>query len=484
MSRYTHNVIIDRDSYVFYRLAGKTSLNEELLRIDGNGNFVFNGTATVSGTSLVALTDGSEVGDTLHTHNDIYFTEIELSSTISGTSGGDLIGVYNEFSNSFGNDVQTVLDDLDSAITTIASGIVASGTIVDHGLLIGLNDDDHLLYLTEDRGDVRYFTQSILLAGELDSLYYRESEVDALIASGITTHSASANHDGRYYTKTLLDGGQLDNRYYTETEIDTALDLKADKVLFAVSGNFAGLNASGNLTDSGYDASDFATLLHTHTSTNITDFQTAVSANSDVAASAAARHTHLNGAELALITDGDHDVRIDNPHGVTATQIGLGNVLNLKMNLTATTNPTSTDDINAGYSVGSRWININTNEEYVCTFNAASAANWEHTTGDGGGAVASGIVYDVAWKTVSFTPDIDEQVLLVTPSTSNISVNLPSATVQEGKYYYIKKTAISLYNVVITASGSETIDLVSSLTLSGNGDSIHIISDGSNWYII
>jgi hypothetical protein len=33
-------------------------------------------------------------------------------------------------------------------------------------------------------------------------------------------------------------------------------------------------------------------------------------------------HTHANKAELDLITDGDHDVRTDNPHGVTAAQAG------------------------------------------------------------------------------------------------------------------------------------------------------------------
>lgn len=39
-------------------------------------------------------------------------------------------------------------------------------------------------------------------------------------------------------------------------------------------------------------------------------------------------HTHANKAELDLITDGDHDVRLDNPHSVTKTQVGLSNVTN------------------------------------------------------------------------------------------------------------------------------------------------------------
>lgn len=40
-------------------------------------------------------------------------------------------------------------------------------------------------------------------------------------------------------------------------------------------------------------------------------------------------HTHSNKTELDLITDGDHDVRTDNPHTVTKDQVGLANVPNL-----------------------------------------------------------------------------------------------------------------------------------------------------------
>jgi hypothetical protein len=64
------------------------------------------------------------------------------------------------------------------------------------------------------------------------------------------------------------------------------LTLKADKVTSATSGNFAGLNSSGNLTDSGYDASDFdaagsaatvQTNLTAHTSNTSNPHQTTLS---------------------------------------------------------------------------------------------------------------------------------------------------------------------------------------------------------------
>ena len=53
-----------------------------------------------------------------------------------------------------------------------------------------------------------------------------------------------------------------------------------------------------------------------------------VSANTDVSANTSDRHTHSNKAELDLVTDGDHDVRTDNPHAVTKEQVGaIGSVV-------------------------------------------------------------------------------------------------------------------------------------------------------------
>ncbi len=37
------------------------------------------------------------------------------------------------------------------------------------------------------------------------------------------------------------------------------------------------------------------------------------------------KHTHSNKTELDKVSDGDHDVRTDNPHSVTKDQVGLGN---------------------------------------------------------------------------------------------------------------------------------------------------------------
>lgn len=109
---------------------------------------------------------------------------------------------------------------------------------------------------------------------------------------------------------------------------------------------------------------------HTHTAANVTDFDTEVSNNTDVAANTAARHTHANkavldattasfttadetkldgiaaGAQVNTVTSVNtrtgaitglaeasdltaHTGNTSNPHSVTKAQVGLGNVANL-----------------------------------------------------------------------------------------------------------------------------------------------------------
>lgn len=111
---------------------------------------------------------------------------------------------------------------------------------------------------------------------------------------------------------------------------------------------------------------------HTHTSSQITNFSSAVSTQSNVSA---------NSAHRANTTT--------NPHGVTKTQVGLSNVENVKVNLTATTAPTTANNTSQGYSVGSRWIDTVLKKEHVCLTATALTATWTETTqqtlGGGGG---------------------------------------------------------------------------------------------------
>lgn len=65
------------------------------------------------------------------------------------------------------------------------------------------------------------------------------------------------------------------------------------------------------------------------------------------------------------------------PLTLTAAQVGLGNVANLKFNLAATSAPTSGDDSADGYAVGSVWVNTSPGGKvYLCQSAAVGAANW------------------------------------------------------------------------------------------------------------
>ena len=50
------------------------------------------------------------------------------------------------------------------------------------------------------------------------------------------------------------------------------------------------------------------------------------SAGTDIEDAVTKKHTHTNKTELDKVSDGDHDVRTDNPHAVTKAQVGLTNV--------------------------------------------------------------------------------------------------------------------------------------------------------------
>ena len=64
------------------------------------------------------------------------------------------------------------------------------------------------------------------------------------------------------------------------------------------------------------------------------------------------------------------------------TSLGLGNVENLKVKLDGTEAPASaTDDITLGYVIGSRWVDVTNDKEYVCLDNTDGAAVWTETTG-------------------------------------------------------------------------------------------------------
>jgi len=73
-------------------------------------------------------------------------------------------------------------------------------------------------------------------------------------------------------------------------------------------------------------------------------------------------------------------------------------------------------------------------------------------------------------------------VLLVDASGASITVNLPAAA--GGGRFVVKKKDSSAYTVTIDADGAETIDGALTQVLAFQYDSLTLVSDGSDWWLI
>ncbi len=74
--------------------------------------------------------------------------------------------------------------------------------------------------------------------------------------------------------------------------------------------------------------------------------------------------------------------------------------------------------------------------------------------------------------------------LILAGGTSDYTIALPAASTVANKVFYIKKTSTESYTLTIDGNGTETIDGNTTVELVSQYDTLTIISDGSNWYII
>jgi len=186
----------------------------------------------------------------------------------------------------------------------------------------------------------------------------------------------------------------------------------------------------------------------------------------------------------------------------------------------ATQAPTVNNDIDEGYVVGSRWVDVTNDKEYVCLDNTDGAAVWTETTGAGGGASTfTGLTdtpsayTDKAGKTlkVNSTPDavefandtnvttktttatltVAEQGTILVSASSAYTITLPTPIGNTGLTYHFKKTDFN-YNLITVATTAgqfnyENADSALKDTyprLNTGGAEATFVSDGSNWQVI
>lgn len=93
-------------------------------------------------------------------------------------------------------------------------------------------------------------------------------------------------------------------------------------------------------------------------------------------------------------------------------------------------------------------------------------------------------VISVVTKTSDFTATQSNDVILVDASSGAVTITLMGASDREGKTLFVKKVDSTANAVTVDGDGSETIDDSTTRVLSSQYDSVQIVSDGSEWWII
>jgi len=109
----------------------------------------------------------------------------------------------------------------------------------------------------------------------------------------------------------------------------------------------------------------------------------------------------------------------------------------------------------------------------------------EHSSINGsGGATYLMHEWVVVSKSANYEATLNDHVILVTTSTSEITITLPNATTCEGKPYKIKKVDSGNGKIILDGYSTQTIDGDQTLDITPQYGFVDIISNGTNWVII
>ena len=147
----------------------------------------------------------------------------------------------------------------------------------------------------------------------------------------------------------------------------------------------------------------------------------------------------------------------------------MTNVVKLKNNATPSKVPLTTDLV-----LGEVAINTYDGKMYIKKDDGV-----ESVIQIGGGALASGVEGNIG-VTANYTAD-DKVFVKVDTTTSGITITLPDAATFVNKFFHIKWTAGPSNNKVTIVG---TIDGEDSIIMGHQLDSLNIVSDGTEWWII
>lgn len=92
-------------------------------------------------------------------------------------------------------------------------------------------------------------------------------------------------------------------------------------------------------------------------------------------------------------------------------------------------------------------------------------------------------LYGVVSKVALYTAGITQADKVIICSTGSFAITLPTAVGNSGLTKTIKNISAAT-TITVTPNGAETIDGAATVALSNRYDSITVISDGANWYIV
>jgi len=95
-----------------------------------------------------------------------------------------------------------------------------------------------------------------------------------------------------------------------------------------------------------------------------------------------------------------------------------------------------------------------------------------------------GYLFPVSSKTANYTVTVNDAFIPVDATSGAVTITLKPAAQAKGKRLTVKKTDSSSNTVTVDANGSETIDDALTQIISYQYDSICLMSDGSEWWIV
>ena len=139
---------------------------------------------------------------------------------------------------SYTNTLKARLVQVTDLRKSIDQGQLVTTSTNNHSLLINLTSDDHTHYHNDARGDARYYTQTELDSGSLDTRYYTESEITTLLTGKANSSHTHVSADITDLSPTTVGLGNV-------TNIDTT---NASNIS---TGTLANTRLTANLTDIG-----------------------------------------------------------------------------------------------------------------------------------------------------------------------------------------------------------------------------------------